>query len=60
MQTDGLWQFDMDSIMSKMSALEEDEQTPTIKLGDASVAAPFTSKLANVSASEQYEYLDLS
>lgn len=42
--------FDMDQIMSKMSALEEDDQPPTIKLGDASVAAPFTSKLANVAA----------
>ncbi|KAK2741144.1 hypothetical protein FQN57_005746 [Myotisia sp. PD_48] len=34
---------------SMMEGLEEDEP-PTLKLGDASVAAPFTSKLANVIA----------
>ena len=34
---------------SMMQDLEEDEP-PTLKLGDASVAAPFTSKLANVVA----------
>ncbi|TGZ83038.1 putative cation transporting ATPase [Ascodesmis nigricans] len=39
-----------DGLMSKMMEMEDDSEPPTIKLGDASVAAPFTSKLANVIA----------
>ncbi|KAK4553739.1 putative cation-transporting ATPase 1 [Recurvomyces mirabilis] len=36
--------------MSMMEEQLNDDEPPTIKLGDASVAAPFTSKLANVIA----------
>lgn len=45
-------QFDLSSITDKMAEMEGDEDVPKIKLGDASCAAPFTSKLAHVSASE--------
>ncbi|ORY77669.1 hypothetical protein BCR37DRAFT_382557 [Protomyces lactucae-debilis] len=41
----------MDNMLAQMSELEDDDDTPpTIKLGDASCAAPFTSKLAKVGA----------
>ncbi|KIM43627.1 hypothetical protein M413DRAFT_25955 [Hebeloma cylindrosporum] len=42
--------FDLSSITEKMSEMEGDEDVPKIKLGDASCAAPFTSKLSNVSS----------
>lgn len=44
--------FNIAAITDKLSEMEDDSEPPTIKLGDASVAAPFTSKLANVQASE--------
>jgi cation-transporting ATPase 13A1 len=37
-------------MLGSMMEMEDDSEPPTIKLGDASVAAPFTSKLANVVA----------
>ena len=44
--------FDLASITDKMAEMEGDDDVPKIKLGDASCAAPFTSKLSHVSASE--------
>lgn len=42
--------FDLASITDKLSQMEDEDEVPKIKLGDASCAAPFTSKLSNVSA----------
>ncbi|KAI0696646.1 endoplasmic reticulum Ca-transporting P-type ATPase [Cytidiella melzeri] len=42
--------FDLASITDKLSEMEDEDEVPKIKLGDASCAAPFTSKLSNVSA----------
>ena len=44
--------FDMSSITYKLAEMEGEDEVPKIKLGDASCAAPFTSKLSNVAASE--------
>ncbi|CAK5262273.1 unnamed protein product [Mycena citricolor] len=42
--------FNLDSITNAMSELDDDDEVPKIKLGDASCAAPFTSKLSHVAA----------
>lgn len=47
----GSWQFDLNSITDKLADMEGEDEVPKIKLGDAACAAPFTSKLSNVSAS---------
>ena len=44
--------FDLASITDKLADMEGEDDVPKIKLGDASCAAPFTSKLSHVSASK--------
>jgi len=42
--------FNVQSITDKLSEMDDEDDVPKIKLGDASCAAPFTSKLSHVSA----------
>ena len=42
-----------------MAEMEGDDEVPKIKLGDASCAAPFTSKLSHVAASK-YLFTELA
>ncbi|TFK24085.1 endoplasmic reticulum Ca-transporting P-type ATPase [Coprinopsis marcescibilis] len=49
-KTNPMEKFDLASITEKMADMEGDDDVPKIKLGDASCAAPFTSKLNHVAA----------
>ncbi|KAJ1031023.1 hypothetical protein NDA18_002247 [Ustilago nuda] len=48
--TDRTAKFDLSSITAQMTDADIDDGPPQIRLGDASVAAPFTSKLSNVAS----------
>ena len=43
-------QFDLNSITNSLADMEGEDDVPKIKLGDASCAAPFTSKLSRVAS----------
>ncbi|RDB26777.1 Manganese-transporting ATPase 4 [Hypsizygus marmoreus] len=49
-QKNPMEKFNLAAITDKMADMEGEDEVPKIKLGDASCAAPFTSKLAHVSA----------
>ncbi|KAF5354144.1 hypothetical protein D9756_007291 [Leucocoprinus leucothites] len=49
-QKNPMEKFDLGSITNKLADMEREDDVPKIKLGDASCAAPFTSKLSHVSA----------
>ncbi|KAH0579129.1 hypothetical protein H2248_003282 [Termitomyces sp. 'cryptogamus'] len=50
-QRNPMEKFNLAAITDKMADMEGEDDVPKIKLGDASCAAPFTSKLSHVSAS---------